>query len=188
MAQLARPAEVVEVQDFFLARDAVTGGEYLAFLLDLLATAGREAALARVPRAGPRGPPTRPVERRGPTDAARHRRPRPPLARRLARRVGERQDAVAYCAWLSERTGERYRLPTEVEWEKAARGADGRLFPWGSRWDASFCHMGVSAGAARSGSGRGFPLDVSPYGLRGLAGGASEWTASWLDESQGGAW
>ncbi|MEM7261287.1 MAG: SUMF1/EgtB/PvdO family nonheme iron enzyme, partial [Planctomycetota bacterium] len=42
-------------------------------------------------------------------------------------------DAEAYCAWRSERDGRQYGLPTDEEWEKAARGTDGRLFPWGDR-------------------------------------------------------
>ena len=44
-------------------------------------------------------------------------------------------DALAYVQWLAERTGKPYRLPTEAEWEKAARGEDGRLWPWGNDWD-----------------------------------------------------
>jgi hypothetical protein len=46
-------------------------------------------------------------------------------------------DAAAYCRWLAEVTGEPYRLPTEAQWEKAARGTDGRIYPWGNEWDES---------------------------------------------------
>lgn len=50
------------------------------------------------------------------------------------------EDAVAYPVWLSEKTGRRYRLPTEAEWEKAARGTDGRLYPWGNEFDPGRCN------------------------------------------------
>ena len=46
-----------------------------------------------------------------------------------------KMDAVAYAGWLSRRTGNTWRLPTEDEWEKAARGNDGRRFPWGNEFD-----------------------------------------------------
>ena len=90
-------------------------------------------------------------------------------------------DAVAYCAWRSERAGARasaFRLPTEAECEKAARGVDGRFFPWGDRFDPTFAKMKDS----RPGFGQlepvgGFPIDESPYGVRDLAGGTRRWTA-----------
>src|SRR5262249_37019470 len=44
-------------------------------------------------------------------------------------------NAIAYAAWLAKVTGQPWRLPTEAEWEKAARGTDGRIYPWGDLWD-----------------------------------------------------
>jgi formylglycine-generating enzyme required for sulfatase activity len=44
-------------------------------------------------------------------------------------------DAIAFCKWLSQASGKPFRLPSEAEWEKAARGTDGRIFPWGNSWD-----------------------------------------------------
>ena len=77
-------------------------------------------------------------------------------------------DAVAFSAWRSLRDGVTYRLPSEREWEKAARGTDGRVFPWGDRFDPSLCHMRYT----RPGRPRPAPVgfvatDESPYGVRG---------------------
>jgi formylglycine-generating enzyme required for sulfatase activity len=80
-------------------------------------------------------------------------------------------DAQAYCEWYAERTGIAVRLPTEEEWEKAARGTDGRLYPWGNRFDPTFCKMGASRPGRpvpeRVGT---FPADMSPYGVHDMAG------------------
>ena len=48
-------------------------------------------------------------------------------------------DAIAYARWLGERIGRRFRLPSEEEWEKAARGSEGRVFPWGDDWNPALC-------------------------------------------------
>jgi toxoflavin biosynthesis protein ToxD len=50
------------------------------------------------------------------------------------------EDAVAYTEWLSRETGRSYRLPTETEWEKAARGTDGRIYPWGNEFEPGRCN------------------------------------------------
>jgi serine/threonine-protein kinase len=81
------------------------------------------------------------------------------------------EDARAYCQWRSARGGLRYDLPTEVEWEKAARGVDGRIFAWGNSFDNSYCNNHYTSESGRGiAPVDGFPLDVSPYGVRGMTG------------------
>jgi serine/threonine-protein kinase len=87
-------------------------------------------------------------------------------------------DAVAYCRWRSEVTGMEIRLPTELEWEKAARGTDGRAHPWGDHFDPTFCLMRASRAHIPQAEPVGtFATDVSPYGVHDLAGGMREWMA-----------
>jgi serine/threonine protein kinase/formylglycine-generating enzyme required for sulfatase activity len=194
-AQLATPARTLEVADFFIARRPVSCAEYLEFLRAVADLDGPRIAAARAPRTAHGGPglwPTGPdgVPRIPERDAmGQIWHPEWPV-------VGVScEDAEAYCAWRGQVTQQRHRLPTEVEWEKAARGADGRLFPWGDAFEATFCHMGISrAGAPARGPGGQFPADRSPYGVEDLAGGVTEWTSSWLDEGarqriiKGGNW
>lgn len=84
------------------------------------------------------------------------------------------------------------RLLSEDEWEKAARGVDGRLFPWGDGFDASFCRMRDSAeGLSSLVAVDEYESDESPYGVRGLAGNACTWCAGTSQERRpyrGGAW
>ena len=86
-------------------------------------------------------------------------------------------DAIAYAAWLSQRTGELWRLPTEAEWEKAARGTDGRIYPWGDTFDTSRCSTSESGIDTTTQLGI-HASDASLYGVQDTAGNVWEWTGS----------
>jgi len=97
--------------------------------------------------------------------------------------------ALAYAKWLSDRTGERFRLPTHEEWEKAARGVDRRVFPWGSRWDPTACNgPDAIGGPARPRAVGSFAADQSVYGLMDLAGGVCEWVRGAVPHRPARAW
>lgn len=86
--------------------------------------------------------------------------------------------ATAYAAWKSARDAAKYRLPTRLEWEKAARGPYGSVYPWGDLYDAAFCLNRTTAGGSLFPQPIGrFPRDVSPYGVRDLGGGVMDWCA-----------
>ncbi|MEZ4467463.1 MAG: bifunctional serine/threonine-protein kinase/formylglycine-generating enzyme family protein [bacterium] len=168
---------VVDVPGFLLQRQPVTNRDFIAFL-DALVDAGREEeALAAAPRemvGGQSGL----VYRR---DTLGHFRvgvdadgvtwsPDHPVVQ-ISWRA-----AMAYAAWWSERTGLPWRLPHELEWEKAARGVDGRAWPWGDAFDPAFAaSLHSLPGPPRRQPISAFPTDVSPYGVRGLGGNVRDW-------------
>lgn len=167
--------EIRVLDDFAMGRFPVRVSEYLTFI-NALAVERPEEALARVPRSET-GPmwvrnasgqfmlPTQPD-----SDGDLWRPDFPVFSVSF-------EDAQAYAQWRSRREGRTYRLPTAAEWEKAARGVDGRLFPWGDVFEATYCKNRDSMlGRARPEPVGLYPRDVSPYGVRDVAGGVSDWT------------
>lgn len=86
-------------------------------------------------------------------------------------------EAVAFCRWLSDKTGTVIRLPTEQEWQRAAQGDDGRAYPWGNMWDGKRCNNSVepfdSNGTSAVTDYQG--VGDSPFGVVDMAGNVWEW-------------
>ncbi len=143
------PGSTLSLPDYSLARTLVTNSQYAAFVQATGHTPPRHWSGGKVPRG----------------------RDHHPVVR------VSWYDAVAYCEWLSGVTGKPYRLPTEAEWEKGARGTDGRIYPWGDEWDPSCCNSkeGGREDAMPVGA---YPSGASPYGLMDMAGNVWEWTSS----------
>ncbi|MCB9759201.1 MAG: SUMF1/EgtB/PvdO family nonheme iron enzyme [Alphaproteobacteria bacterium] len=166
----------------YVMRDApVTHGEYMIFLNDLVKKGHRSVAERFVPRVCDAGEAGEPLYRWAPGQE------RWVLPQGGADVVVDSDspvvyvtwtDANAFCRWYRARTGLPWRLPGELEREKAARGVDERPYPWGEATDPAYCCMEDSrldhpgAPAAEE-----FPADVSPYFVHGLAGGVREWCA-----------
>ena len=106
------------------------------------------------------------------------------------------EDAFKYCEWKTKKEGlqgRQYRLPAEVEWEKAARGTDGRVYPWGDEFDKEKCNS-YESGIKDTTPVDKYPDGVSPYGCYDMAGNVWVWVESWLDKEKkyrvlrGGSW
>ncbi|MCO6451972.1 MAG: SUMF1/EgtB/PvdO family nonheme iron enzyme [Caldilineales bacterium] len=84
-------------------------------------------------------------------------------------------DAVAFCRWLSKASGHAIALPTEAQWEKAARGEDGRIFPWGDVFDGAKANTEENGNKGTTPVGKYSPQSDSPYGAADMAGNVWEW-------------
>jgi serine/threonine-protein kinase len=177
MAPGSLPAGAIYVEAFAIRRFPITNREYLAWLVGLPAKERAQHVPRRLPDGGWFWDPESPALPGG--DPLFH--PDAPVV------SVSYNDAERFCA------DHGYRLPTELEWEKAARGVDGRIFPWGNRFDATFCRMRDSRAEGPSPEPVGaFSADESPYGVRDMAGGSRDWTSSvWAGSMRivrGGAW
>lgn len=196
------PWQVVDVEAFHIMRYPVTFGDYLVFIDDL-AQHDPDAAEARAPRTRDadgqlvlRGPDGRyapaavliegPMRALYPAGAGHE--------WRLAVLAISYEDAVAYADWRSRREGRTYRLPTEFQWERAARGADGRRFPWGNIFDATFCKMNASRPMPSQPEPVGsYPIDRSVFDVFDLAGNVREYVRAERPDdpeviTKGGSW
>jgi toxoflavin biosynthesis protein ToxD len=86
-------------------------------------------------------------------------------------------EAREFCKWLSGENGGQFSLPTEAEWEKAARGTEGKIFPWGNEWKSENCN---AEGRIRETTPVNFfeTLNISCYGVVDMAGNVFEWTST----------
>ena len=184
------PRRTVEVPAFAIDVREVTNADYAAFLLWVEAHGDGAVRHADQPPGKDHTPrywkPFRPplLERTGMAalqrfDEQDFRRPEAPV-------VGvDWWDARAYAAWAGA------RLPTEAEWEKAARGVDGRAWPWGDEWSWDRCNSGgyewkgERDGAIYPTDVGSYPNGISPYGCLDMAGNAAEWTSDRWEGAEG---
>jgi formylglycine-generating enzyme required for sulfatase activity/tRNA A-37 threonylcarbamoyl transferase component Bud32 len=179
-ARGSSPRQRLWLYGYFLGRHPVTHREYLTFLNALIDAGRLDEALDRVPSLrAPRQPGEvplyQPASDGGPLIPCED-TPMGPLRMDAPVCLVRWHDAVAYCLWRQEVTGLPWRLPSELEREKAGRGVDARPFPWGIHSDPSFhCTQDSHLEYPSAPVTLDFPIDDSPYGIRGLAGGVTDW-------------
>lgn len=166
------PVRDAWVDGFFMKRFPVTNGQFLAFLNDLV-DRGDEAAALRAQPATEGGP----CFGRAPNGHFSLRNPRTNTVWRESWPVVyvDYEAAEAYSTWYGARTGQAWRLPWEDEWEKSARGVDGRRFVMGDFLDPSWAEIRGCTPTETVHPIDRFPLDESVYGVRGLTGGVADW-------------
>ncbi|MBL8618378.1 MAG: SUMF1/EgtB/PvdO family nonheme iron enzyme [Deltaproteobacteria bacterium] len=184
------PAARVWVDGFVIERDAVTNARWLAYVNALVDEGAVEQARAAVPRrpTGEGGGPAWPQGPDGhyslPDSSA-----GADIEWRLQAPVVRISfwAAQAWCRWTSTREGLPWRLPHELEWEKAARGVDGRTFPWGDHVDGTYaCTSASHEGTPSIAEVGSYPVDRSPWGLRDMGGNAQCWCDTpWSFEGHG---
>ncbi|MCA9527331.1 MAG: SUMF1/EgtB/PvdO family nonheme iron enzyme, partial [Myxococcales bacterium] len=185
----AFPATLVEVPGFAADRFPVTNAQFLAFLNALVDAGQADEALRHAPRqfVGGQSGVLYPRDDDGHFGLGADSdgtvwRPDDPVVQ------VSWHGAMAYAAWRAARTGHAWRLLHEVEWEKAARGVDGRAYPWGDAFDPVFAaSLHSLPGPPLRQLVHAFPTDESPYGLRGLGGNVRDWCLNaWADERPAG--
>jgi formylglycine-generating enzyme required for sulfatase activity len=151
----ASPRHQVELWAYYIGKYPVTNAEYLAFVRD----SGYSLPTTWKGRQFPSGKERHPV-------------------------TGiSWLDAVAYCQWLAKKTGRPYRLLTEAEWEKAARGTDGRIYPWGNTiYNETFANCDRQIGGTTAVDQ--YPKGASPYDVLDMMGNVWEWCADWYDDEE----
>lgn len=173
-----RPVHRVFISEFFMGRFAITNDEYARFIkatghpapslrdLPLIATGGRDAVFKELAAPylweGENPPPghgSHPVV------------------------LVSFDDAAGYCRWLSDSTERVVRLPTEAEWEKAARGGvEANRYPWGDEIDASHCNfLDDPAAKPQRGTRQIGTYPPNAFGLSDVAGNVWEWVSDWYD-------
>ena len=174
-----RPAHRVHLDEFQIGVQPVTNAEYARFVN---ATGHRPPGVYELPLVVTAGDGDREATFRENSDAYCWNGPHPPRER-LDHPVTlvRWEDATAFCEWLSAASGRRFRLPSEAQWEKAARGGRrGQRYPWGDRFDQKMANF-LSDPADRPNRGttpcRAFP--PNGYGVFDLIGNVWEWVHDW---------
>ena len=191
LASESGPRERQWAEAFVMKRFPVTNAQYIKFLDDLVAAGRESTAMRHVPRerAGTTG-------ERGAIIYGRTPRGGFCLRADADGDIWQLQwpvimidwfGALAYAQWFAHKTGLPWRLPRSIEWEKAARGADGRTWPCGNFLDTAWsCTRGSHRSRPLPVEVDTFPLDVSPYGVRGMAGNVRDWCSDVFSERSSG--